>query len=221
MFKKNNLNLLIKIGYGCSILIGSLILILVLISIFSNSLNFSFKLLYLIIPMILYMIYLKAIVEKHYIKLVSKEISSWQEISLKIDKVITSEVLKKVFNYYGMGANVYEYYITFFNEELAKHITISSIGYKPTYDIISNWKNRMITVFMNTENIHKKYNYNEKKKISNVKIFRFVKDRHNLETTYKQSVHEFVANKRQLEGLLIIFIPLFLSFFCIYLIIQL
>jgi len=221
MFRNNNLNLLIKIGYGCSVLIGVLLLLLLLISIFSDNLNFSLKLLYIIIPVIAYALYLKIIVETYYTKLVNKEISGWQETPIKIDKVVTAEVHKRVFNYYGMGANVYEYYTTFFNKELSKHVTISSIGHQPTYDIISSWKNKMITVFMTKENLHKKYNYNEKKKISSIKVFRFIKDRYDLEATYVQSVHEYIAEKRQLEGLLIIFIPLFISFFCIYLIIQL
>ncbi|WP_299256654.1 hypothetical protein [uncultured Aquimarina sp.] len=221
MFKNSKLSLLVKIGYSYGVLFGGLLLVLVVISIFSDSFNFSLKLLYLITPVIAYVIYLKVIVERYYTKLVNKEISSWQEISLRIDKVETVEVQKKVFNYYGLGANIDEYYITFFNKELSKYITISSIGHQPVYDIISSWKNRMITVFMNTENIHKKYNYNEKKKISTIKVFRFIKDQHSLEATYLQSVHEFIAKKRQLEGFLIIFTPLFMSLFCIYLIIQL
>jgi len=176
MFRNNKLNLLIKIGYGCGFLFGSLLLILLLISIFSNSLNFSFKFLYTIVPIIIYIIYIKIIVERYYNNLVNKEITNWQKTSLKIDKVITIEVQKRVFNYYGIGANVDEYYITFFNKKFSKHITISSIGYQPTYSMISNWNHRMITVFLNMEDLHKKYKYNKKKKISNIKVFRFIKD---------------------------------------------
>ena len=197
MFRNRKINLLIKIGYGSAFLFESLSIILLLISIFSDSLNFNPLFLYLIIPIIGYIIYIKLIAERHYNKLVNKEINSWKEINLKIDKIVTIEVQKRVFNYYGMGANINEYYITFFNKELSKHITISSIGHKPTYDIVSKWNHRMITVFLNTENMSKKYRYNEKKKISNIKVFRFVKDRHNLETAYVQSVHEFIAKKNK------------------------
>ncbi len=43
--------------------------------------------------------------------------------------MITTEILKKVFNYNGMGANVYRDYITFFNKELL-HIKQLALYYR-------------------------------------------------------------------------------------------
>lgn len=221
MFKKDNLNLLIKIGYGISILIGCLLSILLFLTLFLDSFRFNYKLIYTIFPVILYLVYLRFIVQEYYNNLVEKEISSWQEIPLKIDKLITTTVQKRFFTYYGMGSHLYEYYFTFFNEEFSTHITISSIGHKPDYDIISNWKSKMITVFTNIEKNKKDYHFDKKKKISSIRVFRFEKMQFNLENTYHRSLHEFIAEKRKFEGLLIIFIPLFITFFLIYLLIKL
>jgi len=219
MSTKKETNLITQIGFGMFYLFFGLIVLFILLSIFSSTLNFKSAFIFYLIPLILYYIYLKLFVKKYYKNLALKKASGLKEFKLKIDRIITNQVIEKNFTFYGQGAQLNEYYFTFFNNELSKNITVSTIQHKPPYFNLNlnTWKNSYITIYLDKANLNEKdEKFNEKSKMSSIKSYRFFKSPYNLEDQYLYSFIEDISNKNLFQGLLLVFVPILIALYSIY-----
>ncbi|QXP59338.1 hypothetical protein [Olleya sp. HaHaR_3_96] len=219
MSNKKEINLITQIGFGMFFLFFGLIVLFILLSIFSSTLNFKSTFVFYLIPLVLYFFYLFFFVKEYYKNLALKKASSLKEFKLKIDRIITDQVIEKKFTFYGQGAQLNEYYFTFFNNELSKNITVSTIQHKPPYFNLNlnTWKNSYIIIYLDEACLNKiDYKFNEKSKMSSIKSYRFIKSPYNLEDRYLYNFIEDISNKNLIQGLWLVFVPIFIVLYSIY-----
>lgn len=223
MIQNYGRNIFIRIGYGIVFFLTAMLFIFLLLSLFSSRLNFNLKYLYGIIPIAAYSLYLYFFANSYYIKLVDKIVLNSKMMNLKIDEIFTSNVKKRTFNFFGMGASVDEYYFTFFNNELKKNITVSTLGKMPNYNNVNleKWNHTYIDVFLEDSYFSgKSNNLTGYTKNKNIKTFRFKKNIYNLEDRYLYNYNESIAKSRMFEGIALIFIPFSICFFSFLLLIK-
>tara|TARA_R110000751_G_scaffold280079_1_gene382561 strand:- start:838 stop:1518 length:681 start_codon:yes stop_codon:yes gene_type:complete len=219
MKHKQETNLITKIGFSMFLLFFGLIVLFILISLYSSTLNFKTSFLFYLVPLVLYYIYLKFFVKEYYKNLALKKTSGLKEFKLKIDKIVTDKVIKKKFTFYGQGAQLNEYYFTFFNNELSKNITVSTIKKKPSYFNLNlnTWKNSYIIIYLDETSLNdSNYKFNERLKMSSIKSYRFFKSPYNLEDQYLYNLIEDISDKNLIHGLLLVFVPILITLYSIY-----
>jgi len=193
----------VRIGHNIANFFLALVLILIIVSLLSKTLNFNPIYFALLIPFLIYKVYIKYVVNRFYLKSVDKLVENSTFIPLKIDDIVTSKVKKKIFTYFSMGAYIDEYYFTFFNQEYATNITVSTLGVKPPYydKNLKSWKHKTIEVFLNKKLLDNKKSLKSTLNTSNLRSFSFRLHSFNLEKNYLYNYNEEIARRKLILGL--------------------
>ncbi len=215
--KKNiSNNRTVRFGYGLTFILLLPYLVALLGFIFSErSFDFSIHFFPILLPALIYYLYVRFVVKRYYAKRVKSIITSLEKKVIVVDEILSSKVDRVGFI---LGKNgVCEYYFDIYNKEHNKYIRISSVDSEPSYHdtFIPNWKGNRIAIFVNSEDWNdckkgvKPVKGKQKSYLASpppdfvadkntLRVFKFNMGDYNLDDNYEYSINENIIRKENI-----------------------